>query len=60
MQIMVYLVTYKYNTGEPQAVEKCYTPEAARAFAATVELWGGVAVINEDTEEEGEDGNGIH
>jgi len=59
MRIIQYIVTYKYNAGEEQAEEICYTPDAARKFAATVELWGGVAVINEVDVEEG-DINGIH
>lgn len=59
MLIMQYVVTYRYSKDEPQAEEICYTPEAARAFAASVDLWGGVYVITESTVEE-DDVNGIH
>ena len=59
MKIIQYVVIYRYNAGEPQQEEICYTPAAARAFAANVELWGGVYIINEVDVEEG-DINGIH
>jgi len=58
-KILEYQVHYKYNPGETQQVEKLYTPEAARKFAASVELWGGVTVIMEEMIDE-DDLNGIH
>jgi hypothetical protein len=45
--VLEYQVTYKYNATDPQQTEVFYTPEQARTFMASVELWGGVAIMVE-------------
>ena len=57
-RIIQYVVTYKHSTQEPQQEEIFYTPEAARSKMASVELWGGIAIMSEQDIDE-EDVNGI-
>lgn len=47
-KVLEYQVHYKYTTEDAQDLKKFYTPEAARSFARSVELWGGVTVIIEE------------
>lgn len=57
--ILEYQVHFKYSAGDAQELEKFYTPGAARAKVAAVELWGGTAVIVEGLVDESELDNGI-
>ena len=57
---MIYRVVYRQSPEEPQQEAKRYTKEAADAFAWSVYVTGGVAVVVEDMEEQrGDPKNGI-
>lgn len=53
--IIIYTVTYKQTPKSPQREVTFYTQALAKKFAKLVEEDGGVAVMTEDTEEDGQD-----
>jgi len=53
--VIIYVVTYKDSPKSPQREITRYTEESAKRFAKLIEEEGGVAVITEDVEEDGQD-----
>lgn len=52
MKVTEYTVTYREQTDEPQQRKKFYIAHMAKAFAAGIELWGGVTIITDKQVEE--------
>jgi hypothetical protein len=51
VKTLVYIVHYRMSRSEPQGFQKFYTKAAAEDFQLTVELLGGISMIEEDLED---------
>lgn len=47
---LIWVVTFKLNSDEPQQDKIFYTKRAAEDYAVTVSLMGGIAVVTEELE----------